>query len=158
LKNSQEDISQRLKEVRLMYSISPKLSVNEFANAIEESPFNIANYENGKANVTNRVLVKLYRIGFNPTYILTGEGSPFADNDEGRKIALKNGIKYSIISDTDIRMVAESDPPVYDDKIELLYGMGNFSGKSLDQLITEAAKHTAAAGDIMEYVKRRNKK
>ncbi len=87
MKNLQIDIGSRLKEIRTRYYSKHKLSVADFAEELAESKFNIANYERGIANVTNKVLVALYEKGFNPTYILTGEGSIFADNTAGKNRA-----------------------------------------------------------------------
>lgn len=84
LKNLQIEIGSRLKEIRTNYYSKHKLSVADFAEELSESKFNIGNYERGIANVPNRVLVILYEKGFNPTFILTGEGSIFADNSIGK--------------------------------------------------------------------------
>lgn len=71
-------IGQRLKEVRINHIAERKLSINELAELLDESQFNISNYESGKANVPNRVLIKLYRQGINPTWVLTGEEEVFS--------------------------------------------------------------------------------
>ncbi len=75
----QFEIGKRLQEVRNKYISSRKLSTLEFADLINESKFNISNYESGKANIPNRVLVELYKKGINPTWILTGEQSIYVN-------------------------------------------------------------------------------
>ena len=80
----QIEIGKRLREVRLNYLENIKLSIPDFAIELGESKYNIANYERGIANIPNRLLVSLYEKGFNPIYILTGEGSMFADNKTGK--------------------------------------------------------------------------
>lgn len=89
----QIEIGKRLREVRLHYLENIKLSIPDFALELGESKYNIANYERGIANIPNRLLVSLYEKGFNPIYILTGEGSMFAQNNAGR--ARLNKVKNS---------------------------------------------------------------
>lgn len=77
--NEQEaSIGQRLKEVRINHIAERKLSLSEFADLLDESQFNVSNYESGKANVPNRLLIKLYSKGINPTWVLTGEEDVFS--------------------------------------------------------------------------------
>ena len=84
MKNLQIEIGNRLKEIRTNYFSKHKLSVADFAEEMAESKFNIANYERGIANIPNRLLVALYEKGFNPIYILSGEGNIFAENQAGK--------------------------------------------------------------------------
>ncbi|MBM2814663.1 MAG: hypothetical protein HW421_1425 [Ignavibacteria bacterium] len=81
------DIGKRLLEIRegLLFE-GIKVSSAQFAKMFGETTDKIQNYERGVSNVPNHLLVRLYRRGINPTYILTGEGSKFADNEEGRKL------------------------------------------------------------------------
>ncbi len=67
-----KNIGRRLKEVRLF--AFDGMTVSRFAEILHEKAANISNYEQGKANIPNRVLVELYYKGINPIYILTGEG------------------------------------------------------------------------------------
>ncbi len=67
-----KNIGRRLKEVRLF--AFDGMTVSQFAELLHEKSANISNYEQGKANIPNRVLVELYYKGINPIYILTGEG------------------------------------------------------------------------------------
>lgn len=103
LKNLQIEIGNRLKEIRTQYYSKHKLSVADFAEELSESKFNIANYERGIANVPNRILATLYDKGFNPTYIITGEGSIFADNEAGRsRMNVSNIISVNKTNNIDI--------------------------------------------------------
>ncbi len=70
--NLKKNIGRRLKEVRLF--VFDGMTVSHFAEILHEKSANISNYEQGKANIPNRVLVELYYRGINPIYILTGEG------------------------------------------------------------------------------------
>ena len=79
-------IGKRLQEVRRIYNNGFRCSVEQLASEISETPANIRNYECGKAGIPNRVLVALYRNGINPIYILTGDGTPYAPNDEGKAL------------------------------------------------------------------------
>ncbi|MFA6569844.1 MAG: hypothetical protein WCT77_01260 [Bacteroidota bacterium] len=82
----QKEIGKRLKEIRKIYLDGTSVSARQLAENIGETKDNIANYENGKANVPNRVMIALYNKGFNPVYILTGENSMFADNTAGKAL------------------------------------------------------------------------
>ena len=92
----QKEVGQRLREVREIFYEGNKLSARLFANTLGETKDNIANYENGKANIPNRLLIALYYKGFNPVYILTGEGSVFADNERGKELFKMNGKKNKL--------------------------------------------------------------
>ncbi len=81
-----KEIGKRLREIRLVFLDGAKVSASQFAEALGETKDNIANYENGRANAPNRLLLSLYKRGFNPAYILSGEGSMFADNEKGREL------------------------------------------------------------------------
>jgi len=77
-------IGRRLRIVRSIFNEGSKLSTEQFAYLLGESRDNIANYEHARASVPVRVLLELYCRGINPTWIITGEGSIFADNEAGR--------------------------------------------------------------------------
>jgi hypothetical protein len=108
------DIAARLKEIRTIVLEGESLSAPQFAKLLGEKSINYQNYESGKANLPVRVLVGLYKRGFNPTYILTGEGSVFADNKKGRElrksIAAKEETKGNIAKMAPVKYVEESSP------------------------------------------------
>ena len=135
----QKEVGQRLREVRDIFYEGNKLSARLFANTLGETKDNIVNYENGKANIPNRLLIALYYKGFNPIYILTGEGSIFADNERGRElfkiIEKKNKLKGNVTS------VLKPE----------------FSQVNIDELYEKFAEISAAAGDIMKAIKKKRK-
>ncbi|MGA2296025.1 MAG: hypothetical protein ABSG15_00570 [FCB group bacterium] len=139
MEDMQKEVGQRLREVRDIFYEGNKLSARLFANTLGETKDNIVNYENGKANIPNRLLIALYYKGFNPIYILTGEGSIFADNERGRElfkiIEKKNKLKGNVTS------VLKPE----------------FSQVNIDELYEKFAEISAAAGDIMKAIKKKRK-
>lgn len=129
---NQKDIGKRLRLIREKHYAKFKLSLSDFAEELNEKMFNIANYEAGKANLPNRVLVALYDKGFNPSYILTGEGSIFADNDAGKKRQQEFGEIEEMSSESQ-----------------------DLSKLTIDELFNKAIEYNAAADDIMKYLKKR---
>jgi hypothetical protein len=105
------EIAARLKEIRTIVLEGKSLSASQFASLIGEKSINYQNYESGKANLPVRVLVSLYYRGFNPIYILTGDGSVFADNEKGRElqksIASKKENKGNINMIAPVRYIRE---------------------------------------------------
>jgi len=100
---------------------------------LNETTDKILNYENGRAAVSVQLLINLYNRGFNPVYILTGEGSKFADNDAG--ITLMN--KLSEMDDT------------------LKPHELNTDNNSIEKLIKKARKFNVAAGNILESLEKK---
>lgn len=84
-----KNIGKRLRIVRSIFNEGNKLSTEQFAYLLGESRDNIANYEHARAAVPVRVLIELYNRGINPTWIITGEGSLFADNAAGQAFRKK---------------------------------------------------------------------
>jgi hypothetical protein len=137
MENIKKSIGDRLKEIRYIFLEGEKVSRKQFAYAIGENKDNVANYEIGRANIPNRVLTTLYERGFNPTYILTGEGSLFADNESGRTLR-------DIISSKKIKNSTVSNVREYD-----------FSKLSLKDLERKVAQYQVAAGDIMKIIEKK---
>lgn len=103
--NLQTEIGKRIQDIRNKYYSNTKLSAAAFAELLGESKHNIGNYERGIANVPNRVLVELYRMGFNPTWVLTGEGSPYvkeAMSEFGKNTQHKNSPVATVINTADL--------------------------------------------------------
>ncbi len=73
----QSEIGKRIQNIRTKYYSDKKVNAATFADLLGENKFNIGNYERGIASVPNRVLVEIYKLGFNVNWILTGEGSPY---------------------------------------------------------------------------------
>jgi hypothetical protein len=126
-------IGERLREIRLIFNGGFKLSTSQFADILGETKFNISNYEAGKANIPPRLLVALYEHGFNPTYILTGNGAIFAENEPGIRLSE--------------RINGSAPAP----NANLISGI-DFSSLSNEQLIHQASQLNARAGDIMKYL------
>ncbi len=144
MQDTQKEIGKRLQEIRNVYNNGFKASIEQFAGELGETKYNISNYESGKANIPNRLLLSLYDKGINPLYILTGEGSKFSDNVEGRKFKDK----------------PESPAPgkeILKSNVEIVPNF-EISGKTIDELLQQAAYYSAAAGDIMKIIKEKRKK
>lgn len=126
MKTSQAEIGARLRQIRNIFDDGYKMLTPKFAEKIGESKFNIQNYERGLASIPNRVLIALYEYGFNPSYILTGEGSMYADNPAGKKRQLKSEGK---IEEPTVKIISAVE----------------FSGMTIDEIIN----HPAAAGNLL---------
>lgn len=103
------EIGNRLREIRDIFHEGVKLSADQFAFVLDETGDKVRNYELGRAAVSIRMLHKLYEKGINPTYIITGEGDIFADNEAGkeRRAAIKlNYEKGKLEQDNQIILVA----------------------------------------------------
>ncbi len=85
MKDLNREIGERLKGIRHIFNDGKKLSAEQFGHLLGESRDNIANYESGRAGLPVRLLYELYFRGVCPTWLITGLGSVFADNDEGKK-------------------------------------------------------------------------
>ena len=79
-------MGKRLREIRHVFFEGRKVSTRQFAEFLSETKDNIANYENGRAFIPNRLLVSLYLRGYNPIFLLTGESSMYADNEAGETL------------------------------------------------------------------------
>lgn len=75
---------ERLKIIREIMNSGSKLSSSQFAFLLDESPQKIRNYEMGRTIIPIHLLSKLYEIGINPSYIVTGLGDFFANNPKGK--------------------------------------------------------------------------
>lgn len=76
----------RLKAIRFVFNEGKKFSAEQFAYILEESADKVRNYELGRASIPLRILDNLYHRGFNPNYIITGEGNVLLDNEAGKKL------------------------------------------------------------------------
>ena len=130
MENLNREIGKRLRQIRSVTNEGSKLSARQFAHLMNETADKILNYEVGRAAVSVQLLINLYYRGFNPVYILTGEGSMFADNEKGREFRSKLN-KGEIRSD-DRKNETESD--------------------SVDELIKKAQEYNVAAGDILKTI------
>jgi len=130
----QKKIGERLREIRQIFLEGDKVSTRQFANALGEKKDSITNYEMGKAGIPNRLLQKLYERGFNPIYVVTGEGSIFADNDRGKTIKDKIHAKNS--NNSNIQNIREID----------------LSKLSLNELERKVLQYQVAAGDILKII------
>jgi len=137
MEDLQKNIGIRLKEVRNMFFEGGKLSARQFALAVNETKDNIANYENGRANTPNRLLVTLYNKGINPTFILTGEGSIYASNEAGNLLE-----KRTNAGRDEQGNVAE------------IFSI-DANKLSFDEMVKQFDTLTAAAGDMMRAIQKK---
>jgi hypothetical protein len=137
--NMQKNIGDRLKEIRDIIFEGGRISARQFAQSVGETKDNIANYENGRANVPNRLLAALYHKGINPIYILTGEGTVNAPNEAGKIIAQR--IKYSGSAKSNVAEIHKID----------------FAKMDFDELVMQFNQLTAAAGDMINAIQKNNK-
>lgn len=79
---------ERLKFIREIFNEGAKLSASQFAYIMGESRDKIANYESGRTAIPIELLHELYYRGYNPNFVITGEETPFADNQAGDMIKL----------------------------------------------------------------------
>ncbi len=101
-------IGERLKIIRFIFNEGGKLSAEQFAFLVGETKDKILNYELGRASVPIRMLYELYRRGINPTYIITGEGSMFAENSAGKVFTDKLNARAKVTQFTmqsDVKMM-----------------------------------------------------
>lgn len=134
MKTLQIEIGRRLAFIRTqIISGGVKLSTRQFAKLLGSTGDRIQNYESGKSQIPNELLVELYKRGISPQYILTGDGSVYVDNEAGR--ALRGQADEKNSAEDDAR------PPAVD-----------LSKYSYDELVTLL---NVAAGDI---AKRRKEK
>ena len=108
-------MGKRLREIRHVFFEGRKVSTRQFAEFISETKDNIANYENGRAFIPNRLLVSLYLRGYNPIFLLTGESSMYADNEAGAALraaaASQIGGSVEILSpESDKRISIAAEP------------------------------------------------
>ena len=133
MSDNKKEVGKRLKEIREFFNEGDKLYVKQFAYLLGESEHNMRNYERGLANIPISVLAELHKRGVNSNYIITGQGSKFADNEAGRNLQSRIEIKTGISSDE----VNLDDMPIED-------------------LWKKASEFTAKAGDIMEIIRKKS--
>lgn len=152
-KNS--EIGERLRFIRGIFNEGSKLSASQFAHILNETVHKILNYENGRASISPELLISLYRRGVNPIFILTGEGTIFAPNEEGQRFAehLRGKIPQSFFEQSSegnaldfnqIKLLSNANEIKSIDKI--------IEGKKVVELLNLAHQFTAVAGDIMRFL------
>jgi len=150
-------IGERLRFIRSIFNEGGKLSANQFAHILNETVHKILNYENGRASVPPELLITLYHRGINPIFILTGEGSIFAPNEEGEKFAqrLRGKIPEKFFEQINKGLSNEfgkiSQLP--DEEVKSIETI--VEGKKVSELLNLAHQFTAAAGDIMQFLQRK---
>ena len=85
MENVNQEIGNRLREIRDIFHEGVKLSADQFAFILDETGDKIRSYELGSAAVSVRLVLKFHEKGIRSTYIITGEGDIFADNKAGEK-------------------------------------------------------------------------
>lgn len=105
-----KEMGARLKEIRNIMNEGTKLSAEQFAYLLEETGDRIRNYELGRAGVPARLLFNLYHRGFNPIYVITGEGSMYAPTDKGEEI--KECIELRLKRNNTMKLVKENSDQI----------------------------------------------
>lgn len=77
-------VGQRLKKIRNIFNEGSKLSAKQFGFLLGMNRDKIANYESGRSSIPVSLIYSLYIRGINPIFLISGEGSVFADNQAGR--------------------------------------------------------------------------
>ena len=132
MENLNKEIGQRLREIRNIANEGSNLSARQFAHLLGETTDKILNYENGRAAVTPQLLISLYRRGFSPVWLLTGEGEIMAS---GKVTGEQPGAGTSKITGN----------------VEVIGYDANF-GSTLREMIKKAEQYSAAAGDILKAI------
>ena len=132
MENLNKEIGQRLREIRNIANEGGNLSARQFAHLLGETTDKILNYENGRAAVTPQLLISLYRRGFSPVWLLTGDGEIMASGK------------------TDTEKTAASLPEITGN-VEVIGFDANF-GNTIKEMIKKAGQYSAAAGDILKAI------
>lgn len=134
-------VGERLQSIRSIFNEGAKLSARQFAYLLNTTRDRIANYETGRSSIPVSVLYSLYIRGINPVYLISGEGSLFAENEAGR--VFKQKIKRQLNSKMSTEIMSNvmaADPALADD----IEGLEEFDKK---------AGYFAAAGKIVRKKK-----
>lgn len=102
-----KEMGARLKEIRSIMNEGTKLSAEQFAYLLEETGDRIRNYELGRAGVPARLLYNLYHRGFNPIYVVTGEGSMYAPTEKGDEV--RDSIETRLTRNNTMKLVRENE-------------------------------------------------
>ena len=135
MENLNQDIGIRLREVRHIFNEGEKLSARQFAHLLGETHDKILNYENGRASVSVQLLINLYKRVINPTYILTGEGSIYADNAQGLQL-MRSNKSYQETAN--------------------IHNIDNIENLTIPEMLVRAEQYSVAAGDILKILKEKS--
>ena len=138
MQNLHREIGKRLKYIRSIFFNGEKISVRLFASALGETKDNIANYENGRAGIPARLFLELYKQGYNPTYIISGDGEIYADNVRG------------------LQLMKLEDSNKQKPNIKRIY-KADISKLNFNELVEHYRVLTAAAGDMMKALEKNQK-
>jgi len=127
MKDLNKEIGERLKGIRHIFNDGKKLSADQFGHLLGESRDNIANYESGRAGLPVRLLYELYFRGISPTWIVTGLGPVFAENESGKQFVDRISQKSSDL--TNIVKLREID----DSKMSVLKVAAGIPQKNNDK-------------------------
>ena len=101
-----KEMGLRLKEIRSIMNEGAKLSGEQFAYLLEETGDRIRNYELGRAGIPARLFYNLYLRGFNPNYIITGEGDLYAPTKKGEEV--RDSIESRISRNNIVKLVRDN--------------------------------------------------
>lgn len=94
----------------------------ELAKRLSNPRQNISKYINGTLNIQN-ITADLHEIGCNLTWLFTGEGSMFADNEAGRKLAKEHEVQNTPIHEfeTNDDSFIDNDNLTDSEKIDFIF-------------------------------------
>lgn len=98
MENINRNIGKRLRIVRHIFNEGTKLSAEQFAHLLDITRDKLINYEIGRAAMPVALLYNLYKRGINPVYIISGDGSVFANNAEGNRLQQLSMRRQSVVS------------------------------------------------------------
>ncbi len=81
-----KDIGERIKEIRKTLGLSQE----QFSQKLGTSRRSVSKYETGDNALPDQVKLKLYDLGVNPTWLLSGEGSIFVEAKENKSKVLES--------------------------------------------------------------------
>lgn len=92
-------------------------SAAEFARLIDVDRSRVTSYVKGRSAPNVKILIRIYDIGANIIWLLTGKGAMYSMNDAGRSLYSKNKDKYHCVqheSDEDIERYLQDTSLIYE--------------------------------------------
>ena len=112
-------VGNRLKKIRNIFNEGSRLSAKQFGFLLGMNRDKIANYESGRSSIPVSLIYTLYIRGINPIFLISGEGSVFADNQAGRDFKEKIERKMRSRNSNVLTNVREVPADVLDEIDEL---------------------------------------
>jgi hypothetical protein len=86
-------------------------SRSDFARAIGKTPQNLNAFFRQDSKPGSDFLTEIFRLGFSSDWLLTGEGSMYADNEAGRALAQKFGASNEAIESNGQKEISTGETP-----------------------------------------------